>query len=480
VDFRVGLLLFLASLGLFTSCARGKPEPPPDAPNVLLVIIDTLRFDKLGCYGNKLGLTPNIDALAKSGALFEQAISQAPWTLPSIASLYTSSYPERHGAGGYLGQQFTPLNDTVHPIAEILRDRGFDTAGIANVFFLSPTFHMDRGFENYDFIRPFNNLNERRATATTDAAIAKLKEKKDRTFFLMVHYVDPHMTYDPPAKFREKFAMPMDRVPDPNLFGKATDMRDLRTGRRSMASVPVERLERLYNGEIAYTDEQVGRLLAEVKALDLDKNTLVILTADHGEEFNDHGALEHGHSMYEEQLHVPLIMRYTSVIEPRRIGAVVRHIDVAPTILELAGLDPEPTFVGKSLAALLSKPGKDRPVFSQRNLWGPPLAGYRDEGYKVIQRLDDKKYEMYHLTVDPAEKVDLAGDSSIKTRSDRLVKEMDELVQSLRSGAAPPEYLNFSEEQKKLLGPYWGSEESGLDSTDKAASSRPASERPAN
>jgi arylsulfatase A-like enzyme len=448
---------------------------------VLLVIIDTLRFDKLGCYGNKLGLTPNIDAFAKSGALFEQTISQAPWTLPSIASLYTSNYPERHGAGGYLGQQFTPVSDSVHTIAEVLRDRGFDTAGIANVFFLSPEFHMDRGFEAYDFIRPNNNMSERKATATTDVAIAKLKELKDSTFFLMVHYVDPHMTYDPPAKFREKFAMSVDRVPDPNLFGKATDMRDLRTGRRSMASVPVERLERLYNGEIAYTDEQVGRLLAEVTSLGLDKSTLVILTSDHGEEFNDHGALEHGHSMYEEQLHVPLIMRYKSVIEPRRIGSVVRHVDVAPTILELAGLEPEPTFVGKSMSALLSKPGKDRPVLSQRNMWGPRLAGYRDDGYKVIQHLDDKKHEMYHLTVDPAEKVDLAGDSSTKRRSDKLVMEMDALIQSLRDGSPPPEYLNFTEKQKEALsgGGYWGGEDLGLDGSDKSSSSQPATGRPA-
>ncbi len=209
------------------ACEPAPPEPSSTSPNVLLVLIDTLRADKLGCYGSDLGLTPNIDRLAAQGCLFEQAFSHAPWTLPSVSSLLTSTYPVRHGAGGRLGS-LTGLASDVRTMAECYADQGYDTGAIINVLFLSPKFGISRGFDDYDFRPPREGQRvQRRATEVTDSALTWMEAQKKRSglpFFYMVHYFDPHLTYDPPARFLEKFALPADRTVDPDLFGTEQDM----------------------------------------------------------------------------------------------------------------------------------------------------------------------------------------------------------------------------------------------------------------
>ena len=469
---------------LSMACDRTSPEPAAasTSPNVLLVLIDTLRADKLGCYGNDLGLTPNIDRLAAQGCLFEKAFSHAPWTLPSVSSLLTSTYPVRHGAGGRLDSRggLTGLASDVRTMAECYADQGYDTGAIINVLFLSPKYGIGRGFADYDFQPPRKDQRvQRRSTEVTDSALTWIKAQKQRSgrpFFYMVHYFDPHLTYDPPARFREKFALPADRTVDPDLFGTERDMIKLRQGRLDPSLLPLYRLEHLYNGEIAYTDEQVGRLLAGLQEMGLDDSTVVVLTADHGEEFLDHRGFEHGHTLYDELIHIPLVIRYPELVRPGRVRAAVGQVDVGPTLCGLAGIQPESTFQGESLEPLIyGESTKDRAVLSQGNIWGPSRTSLRYDGYKLITGAGEAA--LYHVAVDSRERRDVSGEGGQQA----LRVEMSEVMRSLLSRAGQGEAVDLSSDEVKslrALGYVRGdSEENGLDESI-GATTRPTS-RPA-
>ena len=475
----VGICLILLSIG----CDRAPSEPSAasTSPNVLLVLIDTLRADKLGCYGSDLGLTPNIDQLAAQGCLFEKAYSHAPWTLPSVSSLLTSTYPVRHGAGGRLGSPrgLTGLASDVRTMAECYADQGYDTGAIINVLFLSPKFGISRGFDDYDFRPPREDQRvQRRATEVTDTALTWLKAQKKRSgrpFFYMVHYFDPHLTYDPPSRFREKFALPADWNVDPDLFGTEADMIRLRQGKVDVSLLPLYRLEHLYNGEIAYADEQVGRLLAGLEEMGLDDSTVVVLTADHGEEFLDHRGFEHGHTLYDELIHIPLIIRYPELIKPVRVRAAVGHVDVAPTLCGLAGVQPESTFQGKSLESLMfGESKKSRAILSQGNMWGPSLTSLRYGGYKLIRGAG--KVALYHMAVDPHERHDVSGEEGEGERRAAMSEVMNNILSRAKTGQG--EVVDLSSAEVKRLGALGyvggGVEEDELDG-DIGATTRPTS-----
>lgn len=444
-----------------------RPEPPSGAGNVVLVLVDTLRADKLGCLGNTLGLTPEIDALAEQGFLFEQAFSHAPWTLPSMASVLTSNLPARHGAGGKFTatERPTGLIPGVRTLGECFADQGYETGAIVNVFWLGPKFGMHRGFADYDFQPPRKGQKvQRLATEVTDRAIAWIRKKRadsERPFFLMVHYFDPHLTYDPPAAFRKKFALPADYTPVPGLFGTEADMIGLRRGRSNASRLPIRRLERLYNGEIAYTDQEVGRLFDAIDEMGLRESTVVALLADHGEEFLDHGGFEHGHTNYDELLHVPLIIRFPELIKPGRSKATVGLMDVAPTLCSLAGVEAESTFSGRSLESILfGQSTESREVVSEGNMWGPAIRSLRSprhEGYKLIESAG--RLELYRVSEDPHERHDLAKDAAEAERRDTMSEYLAarlKLAEGRRLGKASEVSLTEDEKDSLKGGGYWG------------------------
>ena len=466
------------------SCDDNKPAPAaPESPNVLLILIDTLRADKLGCYGSDLGLTPNIDAFARSGVRFDRAFSHAPWTLPSVASLLTSTPPMTHGAGRQQrgkGLRFTKLGPSVRTLPECLGDQGYRTAAIVNVFFLSPKFGMDRGFDKYDFVRPVINQGERRAKRVTDLAVEWIGENRDgeRPFFLLAHYFDPHLTYDPPKEFRRKYAGPKDRETGPLLFGTEGDMVGFRRGRININDIPVKRLEKLYNGEIASADREVGRLLDEIRNMGLDESTIVVLTADHGEEFLDHGGFEHGHTLYDELLHVPLVFRFPNAIQPGTVNATVGQIDVAPTICELAGVLTEDTFTGRSLFPLMTgETKKDRAILSQGNMWGPIRTSWRHGGYKLIK--DSGGVELYDVSEDRREQRDLGAHYSQAMRRKRMLEDMALVLKSAGSlSAGESSGVSLSSQEKdrlKALG-YVADEEESEGGAPDSATSQPTTQ----
>ena len=440
------------------------PGAARSSDSIVLVILDTVRADRLGCLGGRRGLTPELDRFAAGAAVFTAAYSHAPWTLPSVASLYTGELPETHGAGGHLGS-FRSLGESARTLAEVCRDAGLETGAVVNVQFLTESFGMTQGFDDVDAYVPTTNLDVRKAGPTTDAALDWLERHHGRPFLLVVHYFDPHLVYDPPQPFRRSFADPRDRESGEYLFGVFGELQALRRGDIALANELLARLEALYDGEVAYVDHEFGRLLRGLERLGLDDRTVVGVVADHGEEFGDHGSFEHGHTLYDELLHVPLLVRAPNGVAGGRSSAAVRLVDVAPTLLELIGLPPEPSFAGASLIPLLrGAQESDRPVLSMGNMWGPGGASLRQGDWKLV--VDDSasavvpvedparaapslRSRLFHVGEDPGETTDLAGEHG--RRRDAMLAD---LLRTLNLAAAPRDPgrdTELSDEERRRL-----------------------------
>lgn len=427
--------------------------------NIVLIVLDTVRIDRLGCYGNQAGITPEIDRFADGAVRFEKAFSHAPWTLPSVASLFTSRYPVQHGAGGRLGA-FRILNDQAVTIAEVFQGAGVVTGAITNVLFLTEKFGMMQGFDTVDASVPKNNTSARRARETTDATLGWLDQHRGKPFFLFVHYFDPHLTYDPPQPFRKRFADAKDAKSNNYLFGTVRDMIKFRRGLAKLDPEIIKRLEKLHNGEVAYVDYEVGRLLDGISQRGLDHNTIIVLTSDHGEEFGDHGGFEHGHTLYDELLHVPLIIRIPG-IHPEgedhslsqaavTVNTTVRQIDIVPTLCELVGISPDPIFEGKSLVPLMrGQKENHRPVLSQGNMWGPSATAWRKNGLKLIRRSSTGPYQLFDINADSQERNDLSDQTS--ERYADMVRDFELILGSISAQVVSGKSPSLTEEQIQRL-----------------------------
>jgi arylsulfatase A-like enzyme len=405
----------LLALILFAGCGQ------PARPNVVVIVIDTLRADRVGPNA-PAGLTPYLGKFAEGAVSFDQCHAHAPWTLPSCAAILSGVHPAEHGAGGNLEAGLRGLGQDVGTLVLPFARAGYDTHAIVNVAFLDKTFGVTRDFGGLDAVHFKTNIEVRRAAPTTQAALNWLDRERDEPFLLFVHYFDPHAVYDPPQPFRRRFAEPRDQKNQSFVFGTRKHMMALRAGKLDLNPEVIGRAEALYNGEVAYTDAEVGRLLDGLSERGLDKNSIVVITGDHGEEFLDHGGFEHGHTLYDELTHVPLMIRVPGE-GAQRISDTVRHVDLAPTLCELADLAPLSSFVGRSLVGLMGgTDSQPRPVLAQGNMWGPDLTSYRTGGWKLI-RAGDGKEELYNLLSDPYEQRDLAGND--RGNRARLAEQLD-------------------------------------------------------
>lgn len=354
----------VAALGLGGLCllaACGGPAPPRPA-NLLLIAVDTLRADHLGVYGCPRGTSPRLDAFAEGAVVFDDAQSSAPWTLPSFATLLTSLPPLTHRAVSWNRR----LDGSFHTLAEVLQEAGYETAAIVSHTPLASVFGLNQGFDVYDESRvdvPGKTRDTISSPGVTDRAIALLdtwsRKGAERPWFLWTHYFDPHSAYLPHEGFTERF-----------------------TGGRHPAA-PRD----LYDGEIAFTDAHIGRLLDAVDSLGLAKRTVVAVVADHGEEFFDHGSTGHGKTLYRELVHVPFLIRAPG-IEPRRVGGLVRLLDFVPTVLDLLGIDATgESFEGRSLVPVMrGDPLEPRGVLLHTGMLEAGLLGYARGRWKIVGR----------------------------------------------------------------------------------------------
>ncbi len=397
----------------------GPPRDNGPPPNVILVSIDTLRADHLGCYGYQRATSPNIDALAAGGVRFASAFAQSCWTLPSHMSLLTSQYPHVHA----VQDEGVALRDSAITLAEVLSDGGYDTAAFVSWVFVAAQYGFDQGFAQFTELLPPAHLVDAstrwsvKADKVSDAAIAWLTREPGRPFFLFVHYFDPHIDYEPPPPFDTMF--------DPDYRGPASGsflwlnqyIKGVQREPKVIDPRDLEHVTALYDGEIRYTDTHVQRLLEAIeRAVGLD-NCLVALTSDHGEEFNEHGSMEgHQWTLYDEVLRVPLIIRMPggaragTVVEPP-----VQLIDLAATILEVVKVPCPTSFQGRSLMDLILglPPAAPFPaVYAETERYNLKQC-VRGLRYKLIHTYDTivnrrgipivAGYELYDLRADPRE-----------------------------------------------------------------------------
>ncbi len=360
------------ALGATTALAAGFLLAPPRAPaavdtasggrdaakeaaarapvsNVILISIDSLRADRLGCYGNAHGTSPMIDRLAHEGARFTNAMSTSSWTLPAHMSMLTGRDVLSHGVIADTDQ----LPDAVPTLAETLRKGGVTTGGIASTPLLAGHYGFQRGFDRYDetiFTSPkYDVLRDEPASATTDLAMKWLRDAGGKRFFLFVHYWDVHYDYLPPP--------PYDTMFDPDYRGSITGANFFGNPavRRGMPQRDLDHLLALYDGEVRWVDDHIARLIAVVEELGIAEHTAIIVTADHGDEFFEHGFKGHGRTLYREVVQVPLIARVPGVKPETVVEAPVSLVDLAPTVLSVMGIREPPGMDGSDLLASIAR-----------------------------------------------------------------------------------------------------------------------------
>ena len=445
------------SLGVLLLAACGAGPEPGRRPNLLLVTLDTTRADHTSLFDEARDTTPALRALAAEGASFATAYAPSPSTAPTHASLFTGLHPIGHG----LLKNTLSLPVDRPSLAAALADAGYQTTAVVSSFVLHSRFGFDRGFARYhDSFSPeqatlvlpqweglaLDEGFDRRADHTTDLALAQLRERDPtRPFFLFVHYFDPHLPYTPPPEFAARFRTDA----EPGSLAEAVAR---------------------YDAEIAFTDQQLGRLLDGLAALGLADDTLVVVAGDHGEGLMDHGHMEHGIHLFEEAVRVPWVWRWPGEIAAgRRLDAPVSLVDLAPTLRALLGLEPDADAHGVDLSVALRDGAAldpERPIFLQtdrpaslrqlRGLRGAQWAvgemfGVRAGVWKYLEDRRRGAAALYHLDRDPGERDDRLA--AQREQAERLSRTLAEWKQTHRRGEpAAPELSEQEVEAFRALG----------------------------
>jgi arylsulfatase A-like enzyme len=403
---------------------------------VILISIDTLRRDHVGAYGYAKPTTPVLDALGQGGLIADDAVSVSSWTLPSHLSMLTSALPGTHG-GTDMKQAF---NRSVPSVAELLKAQGFVTHAVTSHLYVSATYGLDAGFDSMNF------RQDRLAENVANHGMDLVDRFSDRPFFIFLHFYDPHWHYAPPPEVLKIFET---SYPG-KLTGNLKDFQHLRP--EEVKPEDLRHLLALYDGEIRYTDNEIGRFFAHLKERNLLRNTLIVVTSDHGEEFLDHGSWEHQKTVYEEVIRVPLMVSGPGVA-PRHEGRPVSLLDIAPTILDFLSLKPAPSMKGVSLL---------RPVSETREMYGETdhtLDGSRlsvlrggAASWKAIlrsdpARRDERSSEWYDLAQDPAERVNRPPVESLRVSIEARARDFALNSRSKAAGKA----VELTAEQKEKL-----------------------------
>lgn len=435
-------------LALPTNDVLGKPNEA--TPNVLVISIDTLRADHLSCYGYARPTSPNIDALVAGGALFERAYSSAPWTLPSYGSLFTGLLPADHRAGVVKereeawGRDEAPekrtteaLRGDVPTLAELLGRRGYQTAGFVSNPFLGTPAGVARGFQSYTSYQ-YN------AQTGVDLALEWINSRPGSRWFVFLHVIDPHMPYAPPKPFDTRFAKRgVDELqnwpPDLDTMRRTPPSEEIKT-----ACVD------LYDGEIAFVDAQVERLIASLRETGVLDDTLVVLHSDHGEEFWEHGSCDHGHSQYDELLRVPFALVWPKKIAAQRIGTRVRTLDLLPTLAEIVGFDAPPGIEGKSLVPVLEgRETVDRDGIAEALMHSDRETKAVFVGKDKLIASGTAANQLFDLASDPDEKKDLS--SGAAGLIDSMRKRLVDHHERAKASATKSEQLRLDEAAKEKL-----------------------------
>jgi arylsulfatase A-like enzyme len=350
-----------------------------------LIVVDSVRADHVSAYGYARNTTPNLDALiADQGVRFQQAISISPWTCPSNASLLTGRIPTAVGSSWDTVRNTLPQAETT--LGELLQQGDYYTAGFVNCYCTKGALGFAQGFDHFDETLSDHRGDDKARAAEVNARVVDWLDNQwlpqsnvEGPLFMFIYYFDPHVWYDPPPPYNTLF--------DPNYGGTFDgrvyqDGKDVVLGRIMPSERDVEHLLALYDGEIAYWDAEFGRLMQHLQGAGMLENTLIIVTADHGELFGEHGEWTHGNALYEEVIRIPLVARYNGVIEPGTVIEMpVQNIDLMPTILDFAGMS-----IPAGLHSISLRPFLD----------GDALAVAR-EIYSELDGITDRNSDFYWL-----------------------------------------------------------------------------------
>ena len=414
---RVPRVFTLLPLLLSWGCGAGPWTTPEEVESVVLISIDTLRADHLGLYGYTRETSPFLDEVAFAGAVFDQAVSSSPWTLPSHATMLTGLEPSTHRAV----DAESAISASATLAAELFREAGHATAGFVTAWFVSERYGFDRGFDTFsDLSRSSRRPRQKvRAGQVIDAGLNWVDGLGEEPFFLFLHLYDVHYDYDPPAEIQQIF--------DTGYEGKRRRYQSYKYHRKH--PLKPQRLAyevAMYDGEIRYVDGELERFWRELDALGRRSGTLFVITSDHGEEFYEHGSWGHAHTLFEEQVRVPLILAGAGIPEGERISTQVRLVDLLPTLVELAGLRLPEDLAGRSFLSLLrgdEDPGAshdDRPALLETSRFDTSQIGLRWRGHKLITDLVTGEDRLHDLRRDAGEVLDLA----IEPRSSDVLEGM--------------------------------------------------------
>ncbi len=448
------VLLVAACLTGTTGCAKPPPPPPPAPPNVIFILLDTLRSDRLSAYGYGKPTTPNLDAFAEDAVLFEQARSQAACTFPSVNSILTSRWPIH-----FLGQPDDKIGipPEYETLEGMLKKAGYQTMAVtaSPIVRKNPSHHnLHGGFER-DFDVFDETCHIRRANCVNRRAQHHLNRMVKAPLFLYLHYMDVHSAYIPPSPFKERFVEPYPEARQWILKGNPRPIRRSLTGmgqKVEMSARDVAYMSGLYDGELAYMDDQLRELFANLQQRGLLDTSIVIVAADHGEEFMEHGRMIHCEVLYDTSVHVPLIVRLPPSLRPKgkratgRIAELVENLDLTPTILDYLGIAPPSPLDGVSLRPLIEQ---GTPVHDTSFSLQYALRSATDGRSKLIFDQTKGSFQLHDLAADRFEQKDVLA--SERRTYFALRKKLEARMTLLEGGLATAGSLDAAREGERQL-----------------------------
>jgi arylsulfatase A-like enzyme len=451
---RIGIILLFLAVGINAVAIGQKLLNPHKGPHIILLLMDTLRADHLGCYGYHRPTSPHIDKFAKDNLLFERALSNSPWTKPSMGSLFTSEYPAFHLAFNWSDD----LGDVNLTLAEMLKNLDYFTVAFQTNPILSKDHNFNQGFMLYE------DMPHKKAELVVSKFNHWLeKYESDRPFFAYIHFMDPHLPYNAPPEF----LAPFESRPLESQFTGEEHPSVIRKARGpGLSDEDKQHITNLYDAEIKYLDTHFEEIIKSLEKKGFMDNTVIILTSDHGEELWDHGGFEHGHTLYKEVLHVPLIMSCSKSTPPQSINSIVHLMDVFPTILHLAGKECTRYLRGKNLIPIaLEGESTSEAIFFEGLLYGTEKKGILRNGWKLIEdtgeiwpralhlpqsekhslsSVTSQKFELYNAETDFDDR------NNVIDKFPQIAIELKKYLQQMKVMTAANSSDKKSEEQKKL------------------------------
>ncbi len=439
-------------------CAACGSDPRAGRPqNAILISIDTLRPDHLGCYGHAGETSPTLDALAAAGVRFEDVTAAAPWTLPSHATMLTGLYPSHHG----VKHHETRLSENIVTLAEEFQAHGYQTFAVVNTHNVGAAqFQLGQGFgENFRYIieteedvksMKLKTFNSGDTIVSTAKELLRARAE-DRPFFLFLHFYDVHTDFTPRQEYRERFVGPYSG----RLTGSTTQLVNVRNGAETLSAADVRWLREMYDAEIRQLDDLLGRFFAWLDDEALFDETLFVVTSDHGEEFQEHGSVLHGRTQYQEVLRIPLLVQGPGIPAGTVVSTPVHGVDVTPTILACMGLassmprdglDLTPTWSGGTLPErlLFAEADHNNRVEDE---WVYDIKKMVRQGHeKFLLDTHSGRFELFDLAQDGGEQRDVAGAQTERVQALRAALERF-LESSVKGEAIPPP----TEEERKRL-----------------------------